>query len=481
MPANRISTSASAKAAKATTGRQIEYPDVAVGGLALRVTPAGRKTWTLRYRTRDGQQRRITLGTFPAVGLADARQAAREALGAAAKGADPAKQKQAAVAAAKARKLSTVGDLIDAYFEDAERGRHRMNARPKRASTIEMERAYFERLIRPRFGKVLVADLGRHDLQVFFDDVGGKAPSAARQCRNVIRQAFNYGVRREVVAANPAQLSELPVAGSRDRVLSDAELRLIWAATFDPRDGEGVALSAGMGRAIRFAMVTLQRGGEVCGLEAQEVDRQARLWTIPGGRTKNHRTHVVPLSPLALDVLHEAFGTQSWTGYAFPSPRREGPITRRAFSRATNRVTKAVGVGDATPHDFRRTGSTAITGERIGVPRFVVSRILNQMSDTGGAAAVTGVYDRNEYLTEGRGSGRLITVLPICVGRAAAIGRRQDNAGAPHVLLRRAPIRNDRLKPTAIVRRDRHNDPCSHFQSMSWFGRFGNCPNASVH
>ena len=57
---------------------------------------------------------------------------------------------------------------------------------------------------------------------------------------------------------------------------------------------------------------------------------------------------------------------------------------------------------DATPHDFRRTGSTNITGERIGIPRFIVSRVLNQMSDTGGAAAVTGVYDRNEYLPEKR-------------------------------------------------------------------------------
>ena len=66
------------------------------------------------------------------------------------------------------------------------------------------------------------------------------------------------------------------------------------------------------------------------------------------------------------------------------------------------RMTNVLKIPDATAHDFRRTGSTNITSERIGIPRFIVSRVLNQISDTGGAAAVTGVYDRNEYLPEKR-------------------------------------------------------------------------------
>ena len=89
-------------------------------------------------------------------------------------------------------------------------------------------------------------------------------------------------------------------------------------------------------------------------------------------------------------------------GYVFPSPLRKGPITRHAFSRAMSRVVKASGIADARLHDFRRTGSTKITGEKIRIPRFVVSRVLNQLGDTGGAAIVTAVYDRNEYLFEKR-------------------------------------------------------------------------------
>jgi integrase len=105
-------------------------------------------------------------------------------------------------------------------------------------------------------------------------------------------------------------------------------------------------------------------------------------------------------------ALGEPIATQrsagKWSGFAFPSRSTDGPITRHAFTRAMKRMTNVLGIPDATPHDFRRTGATNITSERIGIPRFIVSRVLNQISDTGGAATVTGVYDRNEYLPEKR-------------------------------------------------------------------------------
>jgi hypothetical protein len=66
------------------------------------------------------------------------------------------------------------------------------------------------------------------------------------------------------------------------------------------------------------------------------------------------------------------------------------------------RLTTALKIKNATPHDFRRTGGTHMTSERLGVPRFHVSCVLNHISDTGGAAAVTAVYDRNTYLPEKR-------------------------------------------------------------------------------
>ena len=406
----QLTSNASVLAAKAPASGQIEYPDAKITGLALRVSGANAKSWTLRYRTGDGAQRRLSLGRYPAVGLSEARRRAQTALGAIAGGADPALDQRRSRSAARAQAVRTVTELIEAYFEDAEHGRHRQNGRSKRTSTLKMEREYFERSVRPRIGGVELKDLSRHEVQKLVDKIGSTAPSSARHCRNVIRQAFNYGLRRELVSHNPAQLVDVPSPRARERTLTDDELRAIWSACAAPHSIEGLTLSPAMGLLLRFAMTSLQRVGEVCRLHSDEIDRDRKVWTIPGTRTKNHRTHVVPLSTMALDLLDQAFVLaraakdrgNDWVGFAFRSPRTDGPIMRHAASRAMKRLTTAIGIEDATPHDLRRTGATNITGERIRMPRFIVSRVLNQMSETGGAAAVTGVYDRNDYLTEKR-------------------------------------------------------------------------------
>ncbi len=276
-----------------------DWPDSRVPGLVLRVTRSGAKSWCLRYRSGDGGSRRATLGRYPEMGLATAREEATDLRQGIRKGGDPSVEREAKRAEAKRGKVATVEDLISRYLADAERGDHRPNARAKRASTIALDRYHFDRLIKPRLGSTAVRDLSRHDVQAFLDDVRAEhAVSTARHCLAVIRQAFNYAVRKELAPANPAALASLPRQTERERVLSVEELRTVWQATAEP---------SASALAIRLAMVTLQRGGEVAGLHASEVDREARTWTIPGKRTKNHRTHVVPLSDLAVSILEQAF------------------------------------------------------------------------------------------------------------------------------------------------------------------------------
>jgi len=401
---SRISSSASVDAARPAVGRQLDIPDSKVAGLALRVTPRGAKSWTFRYRDQSGRQKRVSFGKYPAVSLSVARDAAYKALAYLAEGGDPASKKKAAQALARIKKFSTVSDLLEKYLADAERGRHKSNGRPKRAGTMALDRYYAERFVKPCFGDTPLHELTRADLQPFLDEVAASGPSNARHTRNVIRQAYNYAIRREITDRNPAQSVEIARSNSRDRVLTDKELRVIWGAAIRPEQHRGLGMSASMGMALCLEMITLQRGDEVCGLHAREVDRVERTWTIPGHRTKNHLTHVVPLSGLALQILAHAFalaGTDQ--GFAFPSTKsKHGHLTRHSLNRAMQRLIASTGVTDAVSHDFRRTGATHMTSERIGAPRFIVSRVLNQISDTGGAAAVTGIYDRNEYLPEKR-------------------------------------------------------------------------------
>jgi integrase len=401
---DRIITAASVDAAKRNPARQKDIPDAKVPGLALRVALSGNKSWTFRYRNIAGDQKRVSLGKYPAVKLVAARDAAYRLLAAIADGGDPAATKKVEKAKARAGQLQTVGHLIERYLADAASGRHKPNGRPKRAGTMKLDRYYFDRLVKPKFGDLPLHELARADVQAFLDDVGKFGASNARHCRNVIRQAYNYAIRREITDKNPATFAELPRLVSRERVLTDGEVKAIWTAARNPAEFKGISMSPSTGLAICLTAATLQRGGEVCGIHTREIDREARTWIIPGDRTKNHKTHVVPLSDLAIEILDLVFSfAGGWSGFVFPSAQNGGGhLTRPAMDRAMKRLTSKVKVADATPHDLRRTGATAITSERIGYSRFIVSRVLNQISDTGGAGAVTGVYDRNEYLPEKR-------------------------------------------------------------------------------
>ncbi len=292
----KLTTIASVEAIKPDPNGQTDTPDTKVRGLALRTTPAGGKSWTLRYRNDDGRQQRLNLGRYPAVSLSVARMAANDALAKIAAGKDPAGTKRAAKAAGKAGTAATVADLIESYLAASEKARHRPNARPKRPGTLALERYYFERHIKSRFGKLAIERLSRSEVQRFLDELDDRAPSTALRCSAVLRQAYNYGIRNEIATANPAQFVALPAPNQRAPVLNDAELKSIWNGV-----EELIAAGSKAALAIRLEMLTLQRGGEVAGIHAREIDRKARLWTLPGARVKNHRIHVVPLSDAALN------------------------------------------------------------------------------------------------------------------------------------------------------------------------------------
>jgi integrase len=409
MPSTNL-TAAFVSQARPVDGRTTEYRDAKTPGLALRVTPRGSRSWTLRYRTHEGVQRRYTIGPYPAVSLASAREQALAVLTQAASGGDPAKAKKAARQTATASRLHTIGDLAERYFDDAAKGRHRPKGKPKRPSTLKMDRYYYHRLVAPAFGSVPIAEPRRADIQTFINRIADEhSPSSANQCRNVLRQMFTYAVFLELIPANPCTFVDGPSFTTRERVLSDDELRLIWTVCEDPASVPGLHMSHAMGIAIQLALVTLQRRAEAACINMAEIDFEKALWTIPGDRTKNKRTHIVPLSDLALTLIREAIALcphemdQPYAGYLFPSPRKADTcVDPHALTRSFSRLTEATDIQNARLHDLRRTGATHLTGEGLSVSRFIVSQVLNHISDTGGAAAVTSVYDRNAYLREKR-------------------------------------------------------------------------------
>lgn len=209
------------------------------------------------------------------------------------------------------------------------------------------------------------------------------APIMANRVLAVVRKMFNFAIDQELVAINPAaRLGRPGVEQSRDRVLTDEELRAFWR--------EASAMPPAMSAFYRLRLVTAQRGAEVgtmCwgDLDLESVD--GAWWTIPKERAKNKLAHRVPLSATAVQIL---------LMLRPPSPAADAFVLAGARGRR-QRTEAAVGFSleDFTPHDLRRTAATRMTSG--GISRLTVSKILNHVE-----RGVTAVYDRHSYDGEKR-------------------------------------------------------------------------------
>ncbi len=371
---------------KPTPGHRVEYPDADVSGLALRVTPQGSKSWTLRYRLaggRSGRLRRLTLGAYPAVGLAAARTAARKALGhVAVSGTDPAAAKQAA------RQGETFADLAKDYLK--------FHAKRHKRSWEEDDRKINVELL-PHWRARKVKDITRRDVRALVETIAERAPITANRTLALIRKMFNYAIGADWIEANVASL--IPKPGreqSRDRVLTEDEIRTVWAAC----EAERPSLRA----LTRLRLVTAQRGGELQHMAWADVDLETGWWTIPGTVTKNKMPHRVPLSPTAIDILKALQKNATADAWVFAGKTGARPLAdvKHTGSRITARVkaarqaeSGAVESFDFKAHDLRRTAASMMASG--GIPRLTISKILNHAE-----SGVTAVYDRHGYDPEKR-------------------------------------------------------------------------------
>lgn len=355
---------------------RVEYPDAKVPGLALRVSASGHRSWVVYYR-HAGRLRRLTLGPLSVLGLADARDRARSTRAAAHNGGDPAGEKQSARDTAQSD--PTFEYLAQEYLE-----RH---ARPKKRSWQADERMLGRYVPRTWF-KVPARTITRRQVRDMLDEIAARAPIQANRVLALLRKVWNFGIKRDLVEANPCALLDRPAPERQsDRVLSVEELRLVWAAITD---------EAELATAVLFKLYlwTAQRGGEIRSMQWSDIDLNAAWWVIPSERSKNKLAHRVPLSPPAVECLRSLQKARaSESPWVFASQSKSG--YRQIMHKAAERVRERSGVS-FVPHDLRRTVATFLTSE-VGVSRLVVSKLLNHVE-----SGITRVYDRASYDREKR-------------------------------------------------------------------------------
>jgi integrase len=365
-------------AGKAARG---EFWDDSLPGFGLRVTPNGIRTWTVRYR-HNGRLHRLTIGRYPKLSLADARERGRAALRRAGLGEHPAGDKLQA----RAREADTVGALVDAYEKSGASAR-RSWKETKRILSVDVLPAWKARPVR---------EITRRDVRDLVERKAATAPVMANRLLSTLSALFNFALDREWIESNPAHRMPPPTKEqSRDRVLSAEELRELWPALHETeaeKDGKPLPrLTPTLNDAFLTMLLTAQRLGEVCRMRWQDVDLKQGWWTIPGAFTKNGTDHRVPHTTTVLELLKARQKTAK-DGAIFVFSNRKGTSVAARARKAASALSEGLSFSFRA-HDLRRTAASGMA--EAGVPREHLAHVLNHRSVT--HASVTAIYDRYTY------------------------------------------------------------------------------------
>jgi integrase len=367
--------------AKAQGVPQLDYFDEGVPGLALRVSSTGRKTWTFHYTSPgDGKRARLTIGTYPATTLANARGLATEARGAVEAGTDPRTRTTGAM---------TIATLVQSYVE-----KHVASLR----TAVEIERR-IRRNIVPVIGEVRLADFHRRDVNRCVDPIIKRgSPIEAARAFEDLRAMLRWAVSRGDLDHNPIDGMKKPATSKpRERVLSDDEILSLWTGL-----PAALAKSVTGQRIIKLCLITAQRVGEVAGMRRAELDFKRALWSLPGSRTKNAHPHAVPLSPMAQGIIKEALADAGSSGFVFPSDSgATGTVPPRSIAKTLAKAIakRRLGLTPFTVHDLRRTALTGMA--KLGVAPIVIGHVANHRTTTK-AGETLAVYIQHQYEKEKR-------------------------------------------------------------------------------
>lgn len=398
----------------ATGEGRLEVWDTLLQSFGVRVSPKGRKVWFVFIRA-DGRPKRITVGTYPALPLADAREHASEII----------RSVQLGIYQRKPEaKTHSLGETIPLFIE--------RYAKPKNKGWNETAQLFQK--FKTMFDTPL-NEIKRSNVADALDLImAAGTPYRANRALAAIKKLMSWALDRGMIDINPiAGLKPPHKEQARDRILNDRELSRLLAAA----DAEGYPF----GYLVKLLVFTGQRRGEVTGMRWSEIDFERSTWTIPAARAKNGQVHDVPLSEPVLMLLRQIprFADSDYvlttTGIT--------PIS--GFKRVKHRLDTAIEATNWRIHDLRRTTASGMA--RLGVTPHVVEKVLNHR--TGIISGVAAVYNRYGYENEKRDAlakwARFVTQL---VGKDSLIMDEHVKIVSPSSDLSRMPwVKNSQQAP----------------------------------
>ena len=316
-------------------------------GLHLHVDPRGGRWWRLRYWY-EGRQKMISLGTYPDIGLALARERRDEARRLVATGIDPSAQRRAA----KAALADTVEALADEYF--------RVRCAEQDPTTVARDKKRLEKFIFPSIGKRPLRSVTAPELLAALRRIEDKGRfETAHRVRGLISRITRLAIGSGRAERNVAD-DLIGTLGSRRKkhyatITEPTRIADLLKAIYGYQ-GQPVVTAA-----LRLAPLVFVRPGELRGARWAEfdLDGQEPSWRIPGERMKMGTEHIVPLAPQAVTILKDL---QALTGngeLCFPGLRsRARPISDNTINAALRRL--GFDKDTMTGHGFRSLASTRL-------------------------------------------------------------------------------------------------------------------------
>lgn len=355
------------------------------GGLFLSVTPSGGKLWRLKYRF-GGLEKKLSLGAFPAVSLADARREREKVRQFLAQGLDPSEVRKE-----QQRTGQQEGETFKALAGEwisLQQGAWV----PSHTETII---ARLEAYIYPHIGARPVSEITPPELLSVLRRIEAKGTiETARRVKQICGQIFRYGVgvgrcERDPSADLRGQLAKKPKVKHMAAITDRKEVAALLRA-LDDYAGALVTRCA-----LRLAPLVFVRPGELRGMEWAEIDIEAALWTIPAEKMKMRKTHSVPLSRQVLAILEDIRPLTGGGRYVFPSARTTArPMSNMAINAALRRMgfTKE----EMTGHGFRSTASSLLH-EAGWDSTLIELQLAHRDTNT-----IRAIYNRAERLDERR-------------------------------------------------------------------------------
>lgn len=361
---------------------RIEIYDTYVSGLAVRITPTGHKSFVYRYRFND-KVKRFTIGSYPKMSLAEAREEVGELAYQVSRGTDPLVEK-------KKRKHQPESKNFEQL---AKKYKQRHVPTLRAGSQKEYNRIINNELL-PEFKGMKVSDITKHHIRNKLDDKAygtnsqKPVPTMANRIRAVLSSMFDFGIKKVglTIERNPVLDTPTYEEGKkrRDRFYSEDEIKALWNA-FE-QEAEPIQ------SVLKMLLLTAQRKTETMNMRWSNIQKD--VWTIPSEITKNKQSHQVPLSNMALQIIEDIKPITGESDYVFESPRLENePIGW--IKQAVDRIRDVSKVRDFRIHDLRRTAATNMA--KLGIDPMVIGKVLNH-KELAQEHRITAIYNRHDYM-----------------------------------------------------------------------------------